>query len=108
MQIFEQIWIGLLIAQIGNAALFALKGFAIGVPLSIPAIVLTIIFRFQVASNFARPMQTLSFHAAADLDRADKVRTGSAHSCCTVAAQRLPCSCECDMRSAFYCHLLVL
>jgi hypothetical protein len=78
LQIFDQIWVGLLIGQIGNTALFAIKGFGIGVPLSIPAIVLTIFFRFWVASNFARPMQTLSFHAAADLDRADQVRIPSA------------------------------
>ena len=74
MQIFDQIYAGLLIGLVGNAALLAIKGFALGIPLMIPAIVMTLLFRVNVAQNFDRPMKTLSFHAAADLDRADKVR----------------------------------
>ena len=75
LQVFEQIYFGLLLGQIGNAALFGIKGFGLGVPLSIPAIVFTVLFRINVAKSFARPMQTLAFHSAADFDRADKARS---------------------------------
>jgi hypothetical protein len=54
-------------------ALFSIKKFAIGTAMTIPLIIMLILYRGAVASTFRRPMEVLSLHAAADLDRADKV-----------------------------------
>lgn len=74
VQIFNQIYIAFLVMLIGYFALFGIKSFPIGTTLMIPLIIIAIIFRRTVAVTFTRPMENLSIHAAADLDRADKVR----------------------------------
>lgn len=58
---------------IGYFALFGIKLFAIGTALTIPLIIILVLFKRAVSSTFKRPMELLSLHAAADLDRADKV-----------------------------------
>lgn len=73
MQIFDQIYVGVMAMMIGYFALFGIKKFAIGATLMIPLLIITVIFRASVDSTFKRPMENLSIHAAADLDRADRV-----------------------------------
>jgi hypothetical protein len=63
-----------LVFLVGYAALFGIKQFPIGTALTIPLIVIVVLYRQAIAANFDRPMKNLSLHAAADLDRADKVR----------------------------------
>lgn len=74
MQIFNQIYVAFLVMLIGYFALFGIKKFPIGTTLMIPLIIIAFVFRRTVATTFTRPMENLSIHAAADLDRADQVR----------------------------------
>ena len=73
MQIFDQIYLGMFVMLIGYFALFGIKLFALGTALTIPLIILLVLFKGAVTKTFKRPMELLSLHAAADLDRADKV-----------------------------------
>lgn len=63
----------LFICVIGYAALFAINVFAAGAALTLP--LLPVLFAFQVAvrATYSQAINTLSVHAAADLDRADQV-----------------------------------
>lgn len=70
-QVFEQVFIGLVVAELSMLGILAAKGFAPSVAI-VPLLVLTALFRHFAGQRFARPMRTLSLHAAADLDRADK------------------------------------
>ena len=72
MQIFDQIYAGLLISLVGNAALFSIKNNPAALAAIIPLIIIAVLYRVAVARTFQRPMYNLSFHAAADLDRADR------------------------------------
>ena len=74
MQIFEQVYVALIIAVVGNAVLFGIMNNGGAAAACIPLIIFVVLFRIAVARTFDRPMHNLSFHAAADLDRADKVR----------------------------------
>jgi hypothetical protein len=73
LQIFDQIYMGMMVMLISYFALFSVKKFAIGTALTIPLIILLILYRGAITTTFKRPMEVLSLHAAADLDRADKV-----------------------------------
>eukprot|EP00892_Ulva_mutabilis_P005047 jgi/Ulvmu1/2914/UM147_0012.1 len=70
--IFDQIYVGVMAMLIGYFALFGIKNFPIGTTLMIPLIVIAVLFRATINSTFKRPMENLSIHAAADLDRADR------------------------------------
>jgi hypothetical protein len=74
LQIFDQIYVAVIISLVGNAALFSIKKNAGATIAIIPLLVIAVLFRVAVARTFGRPMRNLSFHAAADLDRADRVR----------------------------------
>lgn len=74
VQIFDQLWVALVVAVIGYAALFGIKYFTAGVILCLPLLLVLWLFRKAVKATFADAMDTLPLHAAADLDRADQVR----------------------------------
>ena len=79
VQIFDQIFFGLVIALVGNLALFSIKKNGTASALVVPLLIIVAIYRLAVARTFTRPMRNLSFHAAADLDRADQVRRPHMH-----------------------------
>lgn len=72
-QIFDQLFTGLLTFQIVMAVLLALKQFVF-TPLLLLPIAVSLVFRVTVARHFDRPLNNLSLHAAADLDRSEEVR----------------------------------
>lgn len=74
---------------VGYFALFGIKKFAIGTALTTPLIILMVMYRASVHSTFKRPMEVLSLHAAADLDRADKVPQLS--TCCIRQSCHVTC-----------------
>ena len=74
-QIFDQLWTALVVSVVGYAALFGIKYFTAGVFLCLPLLLILWLFRKAVKATFAGAMETLPLHAAADLDRADQVRT---------------------------------
>jgi hypothetical protein len=78
LQICDQIFFGLLVALVGNLALFSIKKNGIASALVAPLLGAAVLWRLAVHRTFERPMSNLSFHAAADLDRADRVRTADA------------------------------
>ena len=73
LQIFDQIYFAMMVMLVGYFALFGIKKFAIGTALTIPLFIIMVLYRASITSTFKRPMEVLSLHAAADLDRADKV-----------------------------------
>lgn len=60
-----------------SLALFGIKKFIPGPPIALVLLLITILFVMKVRSKFTRPMNLLSIHAAADLDRSDTVRSPS-------------------------------
>ena len=74
VQIFEQIYIGVIVMLVSMLALFGINNAPVQSILLVPLLAVAVLFRIAVARTFDRPMHNLSFHAAADLDRADKVR----------------------------------
>ena len=74
MQISDQILASLAICVIGYAALFAINIFAAGAALTLPLLPLLYAFQVAVRAAYSRAIDTLSVHAAADIDRADQVR----------------------------------
>jgi hypothetical protein len=73
LQMFNQTYVALVVFLIGSIGTFSAKKFGIGAALVAPLFFIVAIFWSAVAKNFDRPMKMLSFHAAGDLDRADKV-----------------------------------
>lgn len=72
--IYQQVIVALFTFQIVMAVLLLLQRFA-AMPLALIPIVITVIFNRAAMAKFERPLDNLSVHAAADLDRSDKTQT---------------------------------
>lgn len=92
---YNQMLVAILVFQISYIGILSIKKFPYSVLLIIPLIV-TICWALMVYRKFAEPLNFLAVHAAADLDRADLVRTPSAtpthvpNACCAVCYAMLP------------------
>lgn len=67
------VWIALLVFVVVMTGLLSIKRFAFSW-LLIPLIVVVIFYKITSDRAFKRPLDALSMHACADLDRDDEVR----------------------------------
>lgn len=77
VQMYRQMLVGIIVFQISYIGILSIKKFPYSVLLVIPLIV-TVCWALMMHRKFAEPLKHLAVHAAADLDRADLVRTASA------------------------------
>ena len=74
VQLYGQLLFGVMTFLIVNLGYFIIKLFAPGPPILVVLIILWLLYNHKVKKKYMRPMQLVSVHAAADLDRADTVR----------------------------------